>query len=139
VLPEEVVTALATGEPERLAGLPETRQVLFRSEPYALATDVGRMDLGKDVADLASQAGGVIVVGVRAAGDSAELNPRPASMLDADRHQCVIREHVTPSVEVDVAYFPAPHYARHGYLSIQVRPLGRRADARQPGARYRPM
>lgn len=147
-LPEDVLAALAEGEPDRLLGTPETAQICFRGDPYGLETGTGVWELARAVAGLASLSGGVIVVGVRAtaAADglpaAAELRPLPAGMLREDLYYRVIREHVRPAVAVEVAYFPAPHRAREGYLSIHVKPLGeagRRAAVWLPGARYRPL
>ena len=41
-LPEDVLAALDDGEPDRLIGTPETHQIGFRSQPYALSTDKGK-------------------------------------------------------------------------------------------------
>jgi hypothetical protein len=114
-LPEDVLAALNEGEPDRLIGTPETHQIGFRTQPYALGTDKGTWELARNVADLANLSGGVIIIGARTAttgrnspGIAAELWPVPASMLDVDQYHSVIREQVRPAVEFEVAYFQAP-------------------------------
>jgi hypothetical protein len=128
--PEDVLAALAAGEPERLIGMAETPQVDFKREPYQLQTEKGKWELGKDVAGMSNHLVGVIVLGVgtkKTLGNFEEkadaLRPIPVSMLDKDQYQSIIRETVRPAVDFTISFWPHPGQPDKGYMTISVQPV----------------
>ena len=60
----QIIEILARGQPEKLCGSTETEQVDFKRSPYGSTEKWQRWELAKDVAALANNAGGLVVIGV---------------------------------------------------------------------------
>ncbi|MFD1932969.1 helix-turn-helix domain-containing protein [Nonomuraea mangrovi] len=64
----KVLTAWAKDQFDDWIGIPDGHHVDFKKSPYALDTHKGAFELCKDVAAFRNARGGLIVVGVDAAG-----------------------------------------------------------------------
>ena len=128
--PEDVLAVLADRKPSLLIGIEESAQVDFKSEPYDLATDKGKWELGKDVAGMTNFAGGLIVIGVftvKTDGNFGEVAsarcPVDKRSLNARQYHDVIRNMVRPAVRFECAFHEDPDEPGKGYMTIRVHPL----------------
>jgi len=71
----ELVAALETGDFARILGTAETDELEFKQQPYRITERLQKWELAKDVAALANQRGGVIVIGYR-------TEKRPNELVD---------------------------------------------------------
>lgn len=103
----EVLDILDDGtDDDRLLGIYETQRLDFKGSPYRLSEPREQWELGKDVAALARDDGGVIVIGVHTERDerrdeerASRVAPFPHSMLDAKQAADVINRDVYPPIE----------------------------------------
>lgn len=128
--PDDVLAALTAKEPNRLLGIGESPQVDFKGAPYDLRSELGKWELGKDVAGMANHLPGVLVLGVRTKktpGNFEELAdklaPIPAEMLDKEQYHAIIRDIVRPAVEFTIGFHPDPDEQGRGYMTISVQPV----------------
>ena len=61
---QKILETLQSGNFDPLSGLIEDESFEVKSQPYDVESDRGRAELAKDVAGLAEQSGGLIVIGV---------------------------------------------------------------------------
>lgn len=93
----ELIVALSQWHenPDELIGVPETREIEFKAEPYRLQENIQKLEFAKDVSAMANGAGGIIVLGVRTEPDpaigrdvSVEVTPLALGAVNADQmHQ----------------------------------------------------
>lgn len=126
----ELVEALTRQEWDRVVGTPESSWVDFKTAPYALAEDRGKVTLAADVAAFANAAGGALVVGYeaqKAAHSAQELavrhRPVNKSVVDGDAIQSVIADRIFPRVRgVRLGWYPPEPATEGGVLLIEVPP-----------------
>jgi hypothetical protein len=87
----ELREALGSNDFQRIVGTPEEDWLDFKRSPYQLDTDKDRWELAKDVAALANQRGGFLVIGV-------DTSRRPFEIVDtASEIRCVAKTQVDPT------------------------------------------
>jgi len=110
----DVHAALVADRPAEIVGCPEGHELDFKRAPYQLHTKKGKWELAKDIAAFANAAGGLLVVGIRAERQeaqlgelAAEVRPVRKDLVDADQYRDVISSGITPAVEgLELAWYP---------------------------------
>jgi len=110
--------------PELLTGTRECSWLDAKSQPYQLDQPRFAAELAKDVAALANNEGGVIVVGLRTRRNGSseiidEVRPVPVRLIDRDRYRKLVRERVFPFVR-DFSTWWLPADDERGLLVIDV-------------------
>ena len=123
----ELWTALAAGDWERLVGTEESSTIEFKSGPYRLSeNDKDKWELAKDVASLANEQGGVIVIGFRTTKDAAvgsdvvaEHRPVNRDLVNVETITKVLQSRIYPRVRGVVAKW-FPENSEHGVLVLEI-------------------
>ncbi len=125
--PDEVHTILRSGDFAQLVGVIETDQFEAKAEPYA-DSNLGRLELAKDVSGLANATNGLIVIGARTerfperqVDEIVEIRPLPLGLVNAEQYLALIRAWIhPPPAGVEVEWFPSREGADRGLVAISV-------------------
>jgi hypothetical protein len=87
---EEIQNILSRGAFDELKGTLENEFFEAKSEPWALSSPYGRLEMAKDISSLANLRGGLIVIGAIAEeadtyqrNEIRRIHPLPASLTNA--------------------------------------------------------
>lgn len=112
LLPSDVLVIVRGGKLDELVGAKETDQVEFKSTTYNLDIDKDKQDLIADIAELANERGGVLVIGVKTVPHQHEMVEVAKSvpgfktgLVVEERYRKVLQSHIAPFVRDLRFYF----------------------------------
>lgn len=125
----ELIEALVQQEWTRVVGTAESSWLDFKTAPYVLAEDRGKVNLAGDIAAFANASGGALLIGYEAeksahTAQEFAVRHRPVnkSVVDGEAILSIIAERVFPRVRgVRLSWYP-PAPATEGVLLVEIPP-----------------
>jgi len=124
----DLLLALGQGAFESILGTTELEDIEFKTGPYRLQEPRQKWELAKDVAALANQRGGVIVLGYRTERSQNQLldtvtehRPVPKNLVSWDAYRGTVSAWVRPPVEgLEGRWFPTDERTPNGVFTLTI-------------------
>lgn len=124
---EELEQILVGGVFDALIGVVETDWLDFKRDPYHLRNAENKSELAKDVAALATHAGGFILIGMSTVKNPAHRGEEvdniatfPESHIDSKQYHEVLKSWIYPAVQVEIKWYKSKPKPEGGIFSIQI-------------------